>query len=216
MRTADGTCGRTNACQQRRGAKGDGGASETSGIEEQRPESAEQPVVPGHVRRALAATAQNDQLLLEQEILRDHRSHATGATELRGHDGQVQQGEQDIPHARVSVGRTSAAAQRCSILDSARELAIRDPHALSSTNSLTERLPAVAADCRTRFAERVSRRSSFSVRVIVGMLLPLLKSSRCARHCHDTRSRRTEQLPRRRRHGPERVVIGIRRHDLAW
>jgi hypothetical protein len=30
------------------------------------------------VRRPMASTAQNDQLLLEQEILRDHRSHATG------------------------------------------------------------------------------------------------------------------------------------------
>jgi hypothetical protein len=29
------------------------------------------------VRRPLASTAQNDQLLLEQEILRDHRAHAT-------------------------------------------------------------------------------------------------------------------------------------------
>ena len=55
------------------------------------------------------ATAQDDQLLLEQEILRDHRSHATGATQLRGHDGQVQQGEQEVLHARrqrrANVGR---------------------------------------------------------------------------------------------------------------
>ena len=29
------------------------------------------------------------QLLLEQKILRDHRSHATGATQRRGHDGPV-------------------------------------------------------------------------------------------------------------------------------
>jgi hypothetical protein len=41
----------------------------------------------------VASTAQDDQLLLEQEILRDHRSHATGATQLRGHDGQVKQDE---------------------------------------------------------------------------------------------------------------------------
>ena len=52
-------------------------------------------------------------MLLEQEILRDHRSHATGATQLRGHDGQVQQGEQEVLHARVSVGQTSGATQRC-------------------------------------------------------------------------------------------------------
>ena len=42
---------------------------------------------------------QDDQLLLEQEILRDDRSHAPGATQLRGRDGQVQQGKQEIPHA---------------------------------------------------------------------------------------------------------------------
>jgi hypothetical protein len=29
---------------------------------------------------------------VEQEILRDHRPHAAGATQLRGDDGQVQQG----------------------------------------------------------------------------------------------------------------------------
>jgi len=29
-------------------------------------------------------------LLLEHEILCDHRSHATGATPLRGHDDQVE------------------------------------------------------------------------------------------------------------------------------
>ena len=34
------------------------------------------------------AVAQDDRLLLEQEILRDHRSHAAEATQLRGHDGQ--------------------------------------------------------------------------------------------------------------------------------
>ena len=71
---------------------------------------------------------QDDQLLLEQEILRDHRAYTPGATEPRGHDGQVQQRGQEIPHVRVSVGQTSGAAQRCRILDSAPELAIRDPH----------------------------------------------------------------------------------------
>ena len=52
-------------------------------------------------------------MLLEQEILRDHRSHATGATQLRGHDGQVKQGEQKVRHARDSVGQTTGATQRC-------------------------------------------------------------------------------------------------------
>ena len=112
--------------QERRGAEADGDLSDSSWTEEERPESAKQPVAPRQVRRPLASPAQDDQLLLEQEILRDHRSHATGATQLRGHDGQVQQGEQEVLHARVSVGQTSGATQRCPILDSARELAIRE------------------------------------------------------------------------------------------
>ena len=62
--------------------------------------------------RPLARTAQDDQLLLEQKILRDHRSHATGATQRRGHDGQVKQGEQEVLHARDSVDQTSGATQR--------------------------------------------------------------------------------------------------------
>ena len=70
---------------QRRGAEGDGNLSDTSWVEEERPE-----VAPRKARGPLASTAQDDQLLLEQEILRHHRSHATGTTQLRGHDGQVQ------------------------------------------------------------------------------------------------------------------------------
>ena len=45
-------------------------------------------------------------------MLRDHRSHATGATQRRGHDGQVKQGEQEVLHARDSVGQMSGAMQR--------------------------------------------------------------------------------------------------------
>jgi hypothetical protein len=112
--------------QQRRWANGEGDVSDASRIEEQRPESAQQPVAPRQIRRALTATTQDDQLLLQQQILRDHRADATGTIQLRRHDGQVQQREQDILHARVSVRHMSGAAQRCAILDSARELAIRD------------------------------------------------------------------------------------------
>ena len=43
--------------------------------------------------RPLASTVQDDELLLEQEILRHDRSHATGATQLRNRDGEVEQGE---------------------------------------------------------------------------------------------------------------------------
>ena len=65
------------------------------------------------VRRPPARTAQDEQLLLEQKILRNHRAHATGATQRRGHDGPVKQGEQEVLHARDSVGQTSGATQRC-------------------------------------------------------------------------------------------------------
>jgi hypothetical protein len=40
------------------------------------------------------------------------RAHATGATHLRGHDGHVKQGEQEVFHAGASVGQTSGATQR--------------------------------------------------------------------------------------------------------
>jgi hypothetical protein len=65
--------------QERRGVYADGDLSDSSWTGEERPESAEQPVAQRQVRRPLARTAQDDQLLLGQEILRDHRSHATGA-----------------------------------------------------------------------------------------------------------------------------------------
>jgi hypothetical protein len=38
-------------------------------------------------------------LLLEHEILGDHRSHATEPTQLRRQDGEVEQGEQEVLHA---------------------------------------------------------------------------------------------------------------------
>src|SRR5713226_7930107 len=110
--------------QERRGTYADGDLPDSSWTEEERPQCADQPVAQGQVRRPLASTAQDDQLLLEQEILRDHRSHATGATQLRGHDSYVKQGEQEILHARDSVGQTSGATQRCLNPDSARELGI--------------------------------------------------------------------------------------------
>jgi hypothetical protein len=115
--------------QQRRGAQGDGELSNAAWIEKERRDSAEPPVAPRQVGRPTTSAPQDDQLRLEQEILRDHRADTTGATEPRGHDGQVQQREQETPHVRVSVGQTSGAAQRCRILDSAPELAIRDPQA---------------------------------------------------------------------------------------
>ena len=85
--------------QERRGAEGDGDFAEAAWTEEHRPESAQQPVARRQVRRPLASTAQDDELLLEQEILRDYRSQTTGTTQLRGQDGQVKQGEQEVLHA---------------------------------------------------------------------------------------------------------------------
>ena len=68
-------------------------------------------------------------MLLEQEILRDDRPHATVTRQSRDRDDQVQQRDQDTCHVRVSVGQPSAAAQRCRIVYSAPKLAIRDPQA---------------------------------------------------------------------------------------
>src|SRR3954468_3525948 len=113
--------------QERRRAEGDGDLSDASWTEEERPEPAQQPVALRQVRRTLPSTPQDDQLLLEQDIFHDYGSHATRATQLGGHDGQVQQREQEVLHARVSVGHTAGGTQRCPVLNSARELAIRDP-----------------------------------------------------------------------------------------
>ena len=43
---------------------------------------------------------------------RRRRGRPAGATQRRGHDGQVKQGEQEALHARDSVGQTSGATQR--------------------------------------------------------------------------------------------------------
>ena len=54
------------------------------GLRKSAPESEQQPVTRCQAWRPLARTAQDDQLLLEQKMLRDHRAHATGATQGRG------------------------------------------------------------------------------------------------------------------------------------
>ena len=99
--------------QQRGRAQSDGDLANPSRTQKKRPESAEEPIAHSEVRRTLARTAQHDQLLLEQEILSDDGSHAAGSAELRGCDGQVKQGEQEILHARDSVGQNSGATQWC-------------------------------------------------------------------------------------------------------
>jgi hypothetical protein len=57
-----------------------------------------QSVAQGQAGRPPATTTKDEDLLLEHEILGDHRSHATRATQPRGHHGQVEQGEQEVLH----------------------------------------------------------------------------------------------------------------------
>ena len=52
-----------------------------------------------------------------------------GLQSFAGCDGQVKQGEQEILHARDSVGQNSGATQWCPGLDLATEFGIRDPQA---------------------------------------------------------------------------------------
>ena len=73
-------------------AYADGDLSDSSWAEEECPEAEQQPVTRCQAWRPLARTAQDDHLLLEQKTLRDHRAHATGATQRRGHDGPVKAG----------------------------------------------------------------------------------------------------------------------------
>ena len=98
--------------EERRRAECDGDLADAFCSEEHRPESAQQSVTRREVRRPLAITAQNNELLLEQEIRRHYRPHTTGAIELRRHDGQMKPGEHEVSHARLSPGQTSDAAQR--------------------------------------------------------------------------------------------------------
>jgi hypothetical protein len=95
-----------------RGAEGDGDLLDASGAEDERPESAQEPVAQGQAWCPPATTTKDDQLPLEQEILGDHRSHVTGAEQLRGRESEVR--EQEVLHARVSVGQTPRAMHRLS------------------------------------------------------------------------------------------------------
>jgi hypothetical protein len=53
------------------------------------------------------------QLLLQKEMLGDYRSHAAAATQPGGQDGELEQGDQQVLHPSVSVGRMLGATQRC-------------------------------------------------------------------------------------------------------
>ena len=78
------------------GADGNGKLSDASGAEEEWGESAQEPIAQRQAGRPPATTTKHDELLLEHEILGDHRSHATRATQLRGRDGEMEQGEQEV------------------------------------------------------------------------------------------------------------------------
>ena len=77
------------------------------------------------------ARPENDELLLEQQILRYHGANATGTTEPRGHREEMHQREHHVSLSRVSVEQVFSVVQCCVRLVAARESAIRDPHAES-------------------------------------------------------------------------------------
>ena len=106
-------------CQERRGAYANGELANSSWTDEERPESAEQPVAQRQVWRSLVSTAQDDQLLLEQEILHDHRSHAPGTTPLRGRHSLVQQREQEFGRSGVGLraGRCTPLTVRFALVE---------------------------------------------------------------------------------------------------
>jgi hypothetical protein len=79
-------------CEERRGPKGDRGLLEASGTEEERSHCADQPIAQREVWRSLATTPKDDQLLLEDQILGDHPSDTTTATQPRPDDNEVEQG----------------------------------------------------------------------------------------------------------------------------
>ena len=76
--------------------------------EDERPESAADSVADRQAGRSPATATAHDALLREQDILGDHRSHATGAAQLPDDDDEMEPGEQDVLRARVSVGPTSS------------------------------------------------------------------------------------------------------------
>jgi hypothetical protein len=99
--------------QERRRAYGDRDLSDTSLIEEERPESAEQPVAQGQVRRPLASTAQDDQLLLEQEILAITARTPPGPQSFAVMTAKWSRASSRSFMREASVGQTSGATQRC-------------------------------------------------------------------------------------------------------
>ena len=99
--------------QDRRGPHDYGELAHAAGTEEERPKPAEEPVARRQVGRSPATPTQHEQLLRDHEILGDHRVDATRATQLCGHDGQVQQREEHVRHVRASLGQTLGVTQRC-------------------------------------------------------------------------------------------------------
>ena len=94
------------------GAHADRDLPDPTRPEKERPEPARDSVAHRQVRRPLARPPEDDQLLLEQEILSDHRADSAWSAELRGRDRQVEEGEQGWVHTRDSVGQTAAVRNR--------------------------------------------------------------------------------------------------------
>lgn len=75
--------------QERRWPQPDGDFMDTSVTEKQRSDAEQKPVPRRQVWSTPSSTAQNDQLLLEQQILSDDGLRATAAKQLRDGNGNV-------------------------------------------------------------------------------------------------------------------------------
>ena len=84
--------------QQRRGPDAHRGLRDATGAEKKRPEGQEKSVNGREVRRPSSRTADNQQLLLEEEILSEHRLDTARSKKLGGDSQQVGQEQQDILH----------------------------------------------------------------------------------------------------------------------
>ena len=154
--------------QQRGRAQADGDLADPSWTQKQRQEAEEQPIADAEIRRALPRPTQDDELLLEKKILADDRPHAAGAAELRGRDRQVEQREEEMLHARDSLGQNSTPRNIAPSAHFPRELRIRDRHGRGSGRY----------DRYRRYADNVCvalrRHRVFRVGVLMGRTAPLV------------------------------------------
>jgi hypothetical protein len=112
--------------QERRRADGDSDFLDAPRIEEERPESAQHPVAQREIRRALTTTRTTMSCCLSKRFSASSDRTPPGPRSFTAITARCQHREYEVPHTRISVGQTVGAVQRCSIMDSARELVIRD------------------------------------------------------------------------------------------